>query len=124
MCPECGSPAVALVSPVFSASPASPCVCKACGWEGNKNQLVGIPFSHDWGSDEGLIEALMSDLRVLLAKEVGKTFVGFLIRWGFMPSPDSKLLARYLSRIAKAVIEAVLNERLELEKERIRERTN
>jgi len=117
MCPECSSAAIATVITDELTGGTPEFLCGACGWRGTAQDVIAVPFSHAWQSQEGLANALVSDLRLRLAKNLGKEFLEYLIRWGFMTTPEPKLLGRYLVAIAQAVVTAIIDVRLALEKE-------
>jgi predicted RNA-binding Zn-ribbon protein involved in translation (DUF1610 family) len=122
-CPHCGSAAVKQDTLILSLHEPSVSTfdCEACSWRGPQEELVAVELTHQLGSDANLVDALASDLRRTLAREAGKPFLEFLLKWGFMAAPDPTVLARYLTAIAKATLESILKERLEIEKERISE---
>ena len=117
MCPICGSAAVSSQAPLISVEPVYE--CSSCGWEGTHKEIVAAPFEHELGSDAAILDAMASDLRVQLAKDMGKLYLGYLIKWGFVSKPDPKLLARYLKDISDATLKSIMQTRLELERENI-----
>lgn len=117
-CPRCGSASISGSSTVVLLS-ESKVRCEACGWSGSRDMLAAVPFSHELGGQEDIVKALMADLRGTIAREAGPSFAGFLMKWGFMPTPDPTLLARYLAAIARATLGAIIKERAEIDKERV-----
>jgi hypothetical protein len=121
LCPSCGSPAISWdidEAKVIKQGPSAiDFVCEACSWRGKQSDLVSSPFSHAWDNNQGLVDALIRDLRRRLAKDVGKSLLAYLMRWGFMTVPDTRLLARYLSAMSAAMVTAMMEERLKIEKE-------
>lgn len=117
-CPKCGSSNISGASTEVLLE-GGLVRCEACAWSGAKGLLVGVPFSHEMGGQEDIVKALMADLRGTIAREAGASFAGFLTKWGFMPTPDPKLLARYLAAIARATLGAIIKERAEIDKERV-----
>lgn len=121
-CPQCSSSAVtsekgdtALVSPDQSSDIFR---CGGCGWAGVRSDLVVTEFEHDFGGPDEIMNALMTDLRGLLAKTFALSFGSFLLKWGFLVTPINPLhLARYTAAVARAVLTSVLEERAKLEKE-------
>lgn len=109
-CPRCGS-----ANLNFSQLAGGAAVCGNCEWKGTSDDLFEVPFSHDFFSDEGMVRNLMSDIRNLLAGEMGLPYLKFLIKWGFVRevsgSPDRVALTRYLVAIAKAILVGIFNER-------------
>lgn len=124
-CPHCGSAGVD-----FSVLEGGAASCRGCNWTGSKMDLLTIPFKHDFANDEALVVNLMGDLRNILAKELGLPYLKFLIKWGFISADvkdvagtlDRKTFARYLSRIAQAILLALLDERRKIETENVRTR--
>jgi len=117
MCPKCSSAAITtvIVDELTGGTPEF--LCEACGWRGTVQDVVAVPFSHDWQNQAGLADALVSDLRLRLAKNLGREFLEYLIRWGFMTAPEPRLLGRYLAAIAQAIVTSIIEVRLALEKE-------
>ena len=121
-CPQCGSPAVSSKETdavLTSVDPSSDVfTCSGCGWAGVRSDLVVTEFEHDFGGRDEIMNALMADLRGLLAKTFAKSFGSFLLKWGFLATPINPLhLARYTAAVARAVLTSVLEERTKLEKE-------
>ena len=113
-CPECGSPSLDL--PLLTGGPAT---CKACKWTGKSQALLGLPFTHEHGTDESIALSLMSDLRVLLSKDLAVPFGRFLLKWGFLDNPIKPAqMGRYLAAIATAVIKTIVEERQKMDMER------
>ena len=120
ICPQCGSTAItSKTSMLVGTGQTDTFTCGTCKWKGLREQVVAVPFSHDWNTDEGLLQSLVSDLRTRLAQNIGKEFLRYLLRWGFMTTADPQILGRYLSAIARAVITAIVEERLAMEKETV-----
>jgi hypothetical protein len=121
MCPNCSSPAISWdiddAKVILQGPQVIDFVCDACGWKGKQEDLIASPFSHEWGNDQGLLDALVRDLRRQLAKDVGQSLLHYLLRWGFMEAADPTTLARYLSAMSGGMIKALMEERLKLEKE-------
>lgn len=113
-CPECGSASINA-----SALAGGLAECSNCKWTGPREKLVVTYIRQDFGSNEEIFKCLHSDLRGMLAKEQGLHFLKFLLKWGFMPEPDGKLLGRYLAAIARGIIKSILEERSALEQERM-----
>jgi hypothetical protein len=120
-CPECGSPSIDR-STLLGGSAG----CRACGWAGSADKLAVMPFAHSLGGDEQLLVALVGDLRLMLAKDVGNHFARFLAKWGFIDVAGAdkalagKRMGRYLSAIARSIVTALLQERDKMEAERAR----
>jgi hypothetical protein len=115
-CPRCGS-----ANLEFSELAGGNAKCENCAWSGSVDDLFVVPFSHDFFSDEGMVRALMNDLRGLLAKELGVPYLKFLIKWGFVKTTggvaDRVTFTRYLVAIAKAILLAIFEERKRLSTE-------
>lgn len=119
MCPSCSSTFVELGEGTLSGTGAT-VQCRACPWAGSENELIAAAFQHNMGSHTDLTQALVNDLRLVLAKEFAASFGIFLLKWGFVESPvPPLLLGRYISAIAKAVLGAVIKERSLLEREKV-----
>lgn len=120
-CPECGSPS--LQGEEFSSIQVfernhSQFECKSCGWKGERRKLLASPFKHEFDSDDALRDALYKDLRNLLAKDAGKAYAEFLVKWGFISPPlTSEALTRYLKAIAKGTLSSIVLERAKIEQE-------
>lgn len=116
MCPVCGAASVNSSSLVGGDAQ-----CRACGWHGKNEELYAHRFETDFVGTEAEVDYLFSDLRVALAA-ASTSFGRFLAKWGFLDvgHPDaSKVLARYMARLAREVLPAVIAEREAMEKERV-----
>jgi hypothetical protein len=119
MCPTCGSAAVE-----FSELVGGSAACKVCKWAGPREQLVGVPFQHAFGSREGIGFELHNDLRRLFSTPVFVTQLGsFLNRWGFINLGDDKsvvtrAVTRYIVTAVRAVLTALIEERVKIEEEK------
>jgi len=111
-CPVCGSAGVD-----FSELAGGDAVCRGCGWNGKREELMVVPTTAD--DDSQLLVRLMGELRRLLSGELGFPYLKFLIKWGFLKADerdvvgtlDRKAFARYIAAIARAILTAVLEER-------------
>ena len=119
-CPKCGSPLVTGPEQTMLTSDASDkFTCGSCNWTGTRIELVVAGFSHSFGSDTDLYQALMNDLRKILAAQAGTAFLEFLVKWGFLTLPVQKEdLGKYLMAIAESSLSAVIATRVEEEKSR------
>lgn len=119
-CPSCHSPSVEYGAILTADAPAK---CNACDWTGKMEELLTTRFVHEMGSAENTLRSLANDLRGLMAKDCG-VFIGlFLRRWGFLPDDQkeaSRVLAKYISNIAKAMLTSIIKTRQELEQDRVR----
>lgn len=128
-CPECGSPSIEEQTiGILSGDPGRVgCSCTACEWVGTVGDLLIVPFTHEMGDRENLIEVLMGDLRVVLAKHCATSLGAFLLKWGFLGKEqlngqvvlNRRQLARYMTAISKAVLLSVFEERRKMEQERV-----
>lgn len=92
--------------------------CLSCGWEGAKEDLLHMPFSHDMGSAEQMLQMLANDIRRVYG-EFALPFGRVLYKWGFMPDSkklQSKALQLYLTEVARASLLAIIRVRAQLEK--------
>jgi hypothetical protein len=111
-CPMCGSPLVE-----FSVLVGGNSKCKACNWEGKKEELAHVPFSHDFVSQEQMVKDLFNDVRKTLgahALPIGQ----LLIKWGFLTngSPNLKRdLAAYITWGAQAFLQSMVETRAKIE---------
>jgi hypothetical protein len=121
VCPDCGSPSIE-----YSLLSGSNGTCKACGWMGPKDKLLGVPFA-SMGSTESMFNSLRSDLRKIVSK-MSSDLVPFFVKWGLVEAvqrngrievTNMKQALRYVNAIAQATLVAVLTERQKIEKERI-----
>lgn len=110
-CPQCGAAALDRNLVGGSAS------CQVCDWSGHDYELAVLPFQHGFGGDEELSRAFFLDMRKLFGEKFAVEIGRVLVRWGFLPVTDARLLARYLSAAARAVVISVFEERTKLEKE-------
>lgn len=114
-CPECASPSLS-----FSELVGGDASCRVCNWKGLRTDLLEKPFQQDVGNPEQLVASFERDLRVHLAKDIGIALAKLLDRWGFLygdADNQKVLLGRYLRRMARATVLAILEERALIEKE-------
>lgn len=117
-CPKCSSPLVSfsvLDGPGTGTSAAS---CGACSWKGALNELLSVPFQHDFTSDEAMLHQLKVELRNTIAKGAGTDLAKMLMRWGFVSLGAPEVMKVRLSRLLEAVATGALRELL-LEREKI-----
>lgn len=110
-CPQCGA---ASVDRSLLGGTAS---CKVCDWSGPEHELAAMPFEHGYGNDQELARAFFLDVRKLLGERFALEVGRMLMRWGFLPVAEPRLLARYLSAAARAIVQSIFEERTKLEKE-------
>ena len=118
-CPKCHSPAVEYGTLIIAETPAS---CKACGWKGERGDLLVVPYAHNQGAQEEVLIRFVNDYRTVFAKDCAVVIGRWLTRWGFLPQDPkemSKVLAKYIQNIAKASISAILQTRQDFEKEKV-----
>jgi hypothetical protein len=114
ICPQCGKASVD-----FSALTGGEASCRACKWSGAREELVTVPFDHEFLSDDSIVISLMNDLKELLTGQLGLPYLRFLLKWGFLQGSsaravdtvDRKQFARYLLVIARGILVAILEER-------------
>lgn len=119
-CPVCHSPSVEYGAVIAAESPAK---CTACDWTGTRGDLLTTRFVHQMGSAENTLRQLANDLRSLLSKDCGVFIALFLKRWGFLPDDQkeaTKVLAKYVTNIARNMLTTIIKTRQELEQERVR----
>jgi len=138
VCPKCQSGAVRL----YEDGLESKASCSTCGWGGGRSDV----FIHTFTSDQpintdDMVQWMSNDIaRTLMAvgvRECGKplfaeTLGRLLQKWGFAwwgdaPPKDNReqefrllVTTRYAMAIGRGVLSALLEERVALEKERIR----
>lgn len=118
-CPTCGSASVDVPVSGLVPSDKDTAKCNGCGWTGVRSALAVLQIGHEFDSDEQIIKTMIYDLRDLMASEMGPHLGKFLAKWGFWSSTDSKMLARYLSAIARGILETVIMERRKMDKEKV-----
>ena len=119
-CPKCGSSSIDAPLITFSGG-SLPAKCTACGWAGASADLVQTSFKHEFKSDDEIAQAMMTDLRNLLAKTAAASYGSFLLKWGFLDKPiKAEQLGRYMMEIAKTTTRTIIETRKTLEEERAR----
>lgn len=114
-CPKCGSPGVDC-----SALIGGQASCRMCDWSGPTTDLTNHVFRQENGSEDQIARMFLTEIKNLVGSDFAVPMGKFLLKWGFLDQPVSAGdLARYLTSVARAVANAVLVERQELEKERI-----
>lgn len=119
VCPQCSSSSVEEFNNVLvGPNKDRTAKCHSCGWAGSVADLLSAPFKHEMGSDEQVLQSMVTDLRNVLAKEFAKSFGAFLLKWGFISAGVTpKELSQYIVAIAKATMTAILETRQEIERE-------
>jgi uncharacterized protein YejL (UPF0352 family) len=81
-----------------------------------------MPIEHEFGSSEKVVQALMGDMRLMLAKHLAAPLLQFLMKWGFLSNHITEYtkhaVGRYLAATANAMLTAVIEERQKMEKEK------
>lgn len=117
-CPSCGSPYVESTGTFLAQDPSKETYqCKACGWSGIRELLAVTTISAQNPQGTDIADYLIRDLKLLMAKEVGAPIGRFLMKWGFLPEADPKILGRYIVAIASAIVMAIITERAAIEME-------
>lgn len=114
MCPRCGSAGVD-----YGTLAGSSANCRGCHWQGALEDLLVVPFSHDFIADEAVALSMVNDMRQLLSGELGLPYLRFLVKWGFVKADmqnvagtiDRKQFAAYLAAIAHGVLTSILQRR-------------
>jgi hypothetical protein len=75
-------------------------------------------FRQEQGSDEEILKQMMNDLRQLYAKNATELAI-FLRKWGFIDGLNKAEIARYVAAIGSSTLQAVVQVRQQLEKERV-----
>lgn len=110
-CPDCGGARVD-----FSSLVGGDASCKGCGWKGSRDDLLVVPIRHDYMGKDHLLLAMMSDVRSMMAGQLGVPYLKFLLKWGFLEADvnnlkgtlDNKKFSRYLATIAHSVLKALI----------------
>jgi hypothetical protein len=118
-CMACGSASVTVSELAGGTSK-----CNVCNWEGKTEEGMAVfPFAHESGSPDQVSRAFFLDLRTILGIMAGP-ISKFLLKWGFLDQPDgknnksvSKVLARYLGSMAKAMALSIVDTRSQMEKD-------
>jgi len=113
-CPSCGGANINV-----SVLAGGPAFCLSCKWEGTKDELAIHVFQHDLGDD--VLRIFASEFKQLMGKHLATPLAKLLHKWGFFPGrePTPAELTRYLVAVGRASINAILEVRKELEKERV-----
>ena len=114
-CPACGSAMVAVK--VISDETE----CGVCNWKGKAHELAALPFSHEMGSPEQVLQNLALEIRQFITKDFAVPFLRICAKWGFTSNPPQpKEAARYLGSVARSIALGLIQTRQEIEKERAR----
>lgn len=107
LCPSCGNPAVER-SPLAGGSAS----CKACPWKGRNEELVVVPFEHNFASPEQVMERFAAEFSSTIARHLAAPLGAVLFKWGFISKEDLATdLLIYIRAIAAASAKAVLETR-------------
>lgn len=69
--------------------------------------------------EEKYLEAMVADLRNIVAEDMSKALGRFLMKWGFFANgPTSAELSRYVVAVAAAMMRAILETRQQIEQEK------
>lgn len=100
--------------------------CTCCGWQGSSSEAATIPVQGALNDSQAL-RGMVNDLRTIMVKDCGISFLRFLLKWGFLreeegtvAAQDRKLFYQYLAAMARGVMQAVLSETSNIEQERVR----
>lgn len=118
-CPQCGSAKVTFSELIGGVAK---CGVRTCLWEGTTDELLAVPISHEFLSEESMMIQLMNDLRLMFSGELGVPYLKLLLKWGFIKANandlantlDRKIFARYLAAIARGVLTTILEERAKI----------
>jgi hypothetical protein len=113
-CPRCASASI-----VVSQLVGSDARCEICGWTGPSHELATFHFSHDFSSPDAVANAFFLDIRQLLSVNMCVSLGRLLMKWGFLDSLQPQILARYVAAVAKAIATALIQERQQVEKEKV-----
>ncbi len=123
-CPKCSSSLVSFSVLDGTMTGTSSASCGACSWKGALNELLSVPFQHDFTSDEAMLHQLKVELRNTIAKGAGTDLAKLLMRWGFVsqgkPEDMKVRLSRLLEALATGALRELLLEREKIEKEVVR----
>lgn len=112
-CPACGSSMVEVK--LLAGTQTS---CGVCQWHGSMEELAAMPFSHEMGSPEQILQNLAVDIRQFMSKDFAVGFLKLTSKWGFTSTPPTREeAARYLGAVAKAIAMGLLETRAAIEKE-------
>lgn len=116
-CPSCGSSDVESSSLVGGAAS-----CSSCQWKGLTTELVVHVFKHDLGTSDDVLQAFAQEFKSLIGKHMATPLAALLYKWGFFMSnpPTPEELTRYVVAVGRASINAILEVRRQMEKERVR----
>lgn len=113
-CPDCGSPSVD-----YSVLESGTASCRPCGWVGRRQELLVAPYQHDFGSDDGVVQAFLLEFRNTLARTAAVDLARMFLKWGLLPQGDAekqkKGLSRLLAAMARGAVQELLRERAALE---------
>lgn len=120
-CPKCSSSLVSFSVLDSTGTGTSAASCGACSWKGALNELLSVPFQHDFTSDEAMLHQLKVELRNTISKGAGTDLAKMLMRWGFVsqgkPEDMKVRLSRLLEALATGALRELLLEREKIEKE-------
>lgn len=113
-CPSCGSSSVKV-----SALAGGDASCDACEWKGSREEMVNLPFEHNFASKEEMISRFVNQLASSIAKSSALDVGRILLQWGFL---DEKRLQEelkiYIRVMAVAATKAVIEARQHMERAR------
>jgi ribosomal protein S27AE len=111
VCPNCSSTQV-------DADSFGKWHCGTCKTEISEEDLIVSKFKHELGDDTNILEQLVRSLRNTVAKDLAVSMGSFLLKWGFLDSPDPYMLSRYVNSCARAMLIAIIEERQKIEREK------
>ncbi len=95
--------------------------CDRCNWKGTREDAACSEVEHSFTTDEDLINTFVREVRGVFARTAAKDVGLLLHKWGFIGIGSKELqveiLKRYLEAMARGVVEAVIEERKNIEKE-------
>lgn len=113
LCPACGTAAID-----FSVI-GSEASCRKCHWSGLGKEVLKQQFKHTHGTQEEITQAFLRDFKTMFAAHAATVVGRLLVKWGFLPATHdmTKVLGRYLTVAAQAMVKAILEERDKIERE-------
>jgi hypothetical protein len=123
-CPKCGSASLepgSAESVILAGDPlAAELKCRVCPWVGTKRDVAHVPIIHEFESENAIVEKMTTDLRNVIAHHAAVPLGRFLMNWGFIDrsKPLKDELTRYLSKMAAAMMTAIIEERRAIAEEK------
>lgn len=117
ICPNCSSTALEAMGDGGTVGLPT-WKCGTCNTVLGREDIIVSRFKHELGDDSDVLDKLVRSLRNTVAADLALSMGRFLLKWGFLDTPNPYLLSRYVNAVARAMLIAIIEERQKIEGEK------